>query len=99
MMLADDIAQQILGDGADIPDDDGDEGFPQDDGVDDGNAPHIQQLPDTAPTKPAPEPTSLHGRNLAGRDAFGYPYRRTRPQDKEGHATSSGDGSPLVGTS
>ena len=41
-MLADDIAQQMLGDAADIPDDDSDEGDIHDDGVDDGHEP-LQQ--------------------------------------------------------
>ena len=73
LMLADDIAQQMLGDGADIPDDDGDEADIHDDGVNDEHEPPTQQLPEPAPTKPVPGPIPLYRRTFAGRDSFGYP--------------------------
>ena len=78
LMLVDDIAQQMLGEGADIPDDDGDEGVLHDDGVDDGHEPPQQQLPETAKPKPVPQPITLYGRTFAGRDKFNYPIDEVR---------------------
>ena len=49
-------------------DDDGDDGVLHDDGVDDGHEPPLQQLPERASTKPVPEPITLYGRAVAGRD-------------------------------